>query len=173
MLLHICTKYNDSQRAILEMKNDLNHIPKLKSKNEVENLKKAKDIVESANLAINSIETGVLFFTTNLIQAVASKFYYRAQWKMLAKIKTFPDLVTFIDDLYENALRYDYNKLRKDDFIKKFEQSKNFSTAAISFNQDFKSHNQSFNHIIYLQKNGELPKENIKPFQQPRSATNL
>ncbi|KAH9490537.1 hypothetical protein DERF_016735 [Dermatophagoides farinae] len=59
---------------------------------------------------------------------------------MLAKIKTFPDLVTFIDDLYENALRYDYNKLRKDNFIKKFEQSKNFSTAAISFNQDFKSH---------------------------------
>ncbi|KAH7645657.1 Fragile X mental retardation syndrome- protein 1 [Dermatophagoides farinae] len=46
-------------RAILEMKNDLNHIPEIKSENEVENLKKAKDIVESANLALNSIETDV------------------------------------------------------------------------------------------------------------------
>ena len=41
------------------MKNDLNHIPEIKSENEVENLKKAKDIVESANLALNSIETDV------------------------------------------------------------------------------------------------------------------
>ena len=129
----ICTKYNDPQRAILEIKNELKSIPEIKSENEVDNLKKAKDIVENANLAIDSIQTNAQFYTSNLIQAVANKFYYRAQRKMLAKIKKFSDLVSYIDELYENALQYDYNKIRKDEASKKFDQpKKNLSTAAIT-----------------------------------------
>uniref|UniRef100_A0A6P6Y266 Uncharacterized protein LOC113793719 n=1 Tax=Dermatophagoides pteronyssinus TaxID=6956 RepID=A0A6P6Y266_DERPT len=125
----ICAKFNDPQRAILEIKNDLKLIPKIESENEVNNLKRAKDIVESANLAINSLETDVRFYTTNLIQAVAEKFYYKAQRRMLAKIKTFEELVKYVDQIYEEALLYDYNKIKKNPYDG---QRKSLNTAAIS-----------------------------------------
>ncbi|KAH9416266.1 hypothetical protein DERP_000765 [Dermatophagoides pteronyssinus] len=126
----ICEKFNDPQRAILEIKNELKLIPEIESENEVNHLKKAKDIVESANLAIKSLETDARFYTTNLVQAVAEKFYYKAQRRMLAKIKTFDELVKYVDQIYEEALLYDYNKIKKklDDGQRNSSSTTSFST---------------------------------------------
>ena len=129
----VCVKFDDPQRAILEIKKDLESIPRIESENDVHNLKKTKEIVEGANLAVKNLNTDAMFYTINLIQAVAAKFYYKSQRHMLAKIRNFEQLVDYIDKLYDDALHYDYNKIRKDNVAKKPEPPKRSnSTAAIS-----------------------------------------
>ncbi|XP_046910375.2 uncharacterized protein LOC124491721 [Dermatophagoides farinae] len=131
----VCVKFDDPQRAILEIKKDLESIPRIESENDVHDLKKTKDIVENANLAIKNLVSDVMFYTINLIQAVATRFYYKAQRHMLAKIKDFDQLVNYIDKLYDEALCYDYNKIRKDSPLKKQEPPMiSNSTAAITTN---------------------------------------
>ncbi|KAH9523010.1 hypothetical protein DERF_006561 [Dermatophagoides farinae] len=52
---------------------------------------------------------------------------------MLAKIRNFEQLVDYIGKLYDDALHYDYNKIRKDNLSKKPEPpQRSNSTAAIS-----------------------------------------
>ncbi|KAH7642220.1 ribosomal rna methyltransferase nop2-like protein [Dermatophagoides farinae] len=131
--LFLVIKFDDPQRAILEIKKDLESIPRIESENDVHNLKKTKEIVEGANLAVKNLNTDAMFYTINLIQAVAAKFYYKSQRHMLAKIRNFEQLVDYIDKLYDDALHYDYNKIRKDNVAKKPEPPKRSnSTAAIS-----------------------------------------
>ncbi|KAH7639741.1 hypothetical protein DERF_005152 [Dermatophagoides farinae] len=144
----ICAKFDDPQCAILEIKKDLESIPRIESENDVHNLKRTKDIVENANLAIKNLVSDVMFYTINLIQAVAAKFYYKAHRHMLAKIKDFDQLVSYIDKLYDEALCYDYNKIRKDSPLKKQEPPMiSNSTAAITTNCCFicdKLHRNNF-----------------------------
>nr|XP_027205022.1 uncharacterized protein LOC113798658 [Dermatophagoides pteronyssinus] len=129
----VCEKFDDHQKAILEIKNELNLIPRIDNENQTLNLKKAKDIVESADLAVKGLDLDTSFYTANLVQAVANKFYYRAKRKMLVKVKKFEDLVKFIDELYEDAVRYDYNKVELNDSSsrRKEDFSRNASSAAI------------------------------------------
>nr|XP_027193687.1 uncharacterized protein LOC113788435 [Dermatophagoides pteronyssinus] len=130
----VCEKFDDHQKAILEIKNELNLIPRIDNENQTLNLKKAKDIVESADLAVKGLDLDTSFYTANLVQAVANKFYYRAKRKMLVKVKKFEDLVKFIDELYEDAVRYDYNKIEDSDASgkKREEFPRKTSTAAIA-----------------------------------------
>ncbi|XP_027196384.2 LOW QUALITY PROTEIN: uncharacterized protein LOC113790880 [Dermatophagoides pteronyssinus] len=129
----LCDKYDDHELAILEIKNELRKIPRIANENQTENLKMAKDIVENANLAVKFLETDSSFYVTNLIQAVAYKFYYRAQRKMLSDMANFEDVVKYIDKLYKSALKYDYNKIEKSDQPTRFkEETKRSSVAAFS-----------------------------------------
>nr|XP_027203585.1 uncharacterized protein LOC113797415 [Dermatophagoides pteronyssinus] len=129
----LCEKYDDHELAILEIKNDLNKIPRIVNENQTDNLKMAKDIVENANLAVKFLETDSSFYVTNLIQAVAYKFYYRAQRKMLSEMSNFEDVVKYIDKLYKSALKYDYNKIEKfDQSTRNKEETKKAFVAAIS-----------------------------------------
>ncbi|OTF74106.1 hypothetical protein BLA29_004638 [Euroglyphus maynei] len=130
----ICEKYDDPDRAILEIRNDLHMIPKIDNENQVQNLKKAKEIVENAYIAIVYLDYDISFYALDLVQIVAAKFYEEAQRKILIKYLKFENLVKYIDELYEEALRYDFYKIRTDDSMKMVDNNKKKSNTTIRCN---------------------------------------